>query len=167
MELTPHCHEHCKQDRAIVIEQQAHLRAQRSRGEDTTNGTALSRPAGARARTLAYVQVSDSCHTLHPRSQSGHMTVSASHTSFLCDDNTGFLFYSFCKRAEGSGRSHERRAVEEGQAIKEDDDPDDSGRDEKIRVPAQPQVVQGHLLPKVVPDMRDRAKVTQRSHIYG
>lgn len=33
--------------------------------------------------TLAYVHVSDRCHTLHLLSQSGHMTVSASQTSFL------------------------------------------------------------------------------------
>lgn len=83
MELTPHGHEHCKQDRTIIIEQQAHLQAQISRGEDKTNGATLSRLPGARGRTLAYVQVSDSCHTLHLRSQSGHMTVSASQTSFL------------------------------------------------------------------------------------
>lgn len=56
------------------------------------------------------------------------------------------------------GRSHERRAVEEGQAIKEDYDPNESGRDEEIRVPAQPQVVQGHLLPKVVPDRRRESR---------
>lgn len=48
---------------------------------------------------------------------------------------------------------HERRAVKEGEAIKEDYDPNDSRWDEKIRVPAQPQVVQGHLLPKVVPNV--------------
>ena len=57
-----------------------------------------------------------------------------------------------------NGRSHERRAVEEGQAIKEDYDPDESGRDEQIRVPTQPQVVQGHLLPKVVPYTRKKSK---------
>lgn len=59
------------------------------------------------------------------------------------------------------GRSHERRAVEESQAIKEDYDPDNGGRDEEISVPAQPQVVQRHLLPKVVPVMRKRGKVTR------
>ena len=36
---------------------------------------------------------------------------------------------------------HEGRAVEEGEAIKEDDGPDESRRDEQICVPAQPQVV--------------------------
>lgn len=46
---------------------------------------------------------------------------------------------------------HERRAVEEGQAVKEDYDPDDGGWDEEERVPAEPQVVQGYLLPKIVP----------------
>ncbi len=49
---------------------------------------------------------------------------------------------------------HEGRAVEESKTIKEDYDPNESGRDEQICVPAQPQVVQGHLLAKVVPDMR-------------
>lgn len=47
---------------------------------------------------------------------------------------------------------HEGWAVEEGKAIEEDNNPDDSRRDEQICVPAQPQVVQGNLLPKVVPD---------------
>lgn len=68
----------------------------------------------------------------------------------------------------GGGGSHERRAVEEGQAIKEDYDPNESRKDEEIRVPAQPQVVQGHLLPKVVPDRRERGrKVTRCDAQYG
>lgn len=46
---------------------------------------------------------------------------------------------------------HERWTVEEGKAIKKDYDPNESRWDEEICVPAQPQVVQGHLLPKVVP----------------
>lgn len=49
---------------------------------------------------------------------------------------------------------HERWTVEEGKAIKKDYDPNESRWDEEICVPAQPQVVQGHLLPKVVPNMR-------------
>ena len=41
---------------------------------------------GSRVRvrcTLAYMQVSESCHTLHFLSQRGHMIVSASQTSLL------------------------------------------------------------------------------------
>lgn len=82
------------------------------------------------------------------------MTVSASHTSFL-EHSRGLSAQparthdTDTERSQGC--SHEGRAVEEGQAIKEDYGPNDSGRDEQIGVPAQPQVVQGHLLPKVVP----------------
>lgn len=36
--------------------------------------------------TLVYVQVSESCHTLHLRSQSGHIVMLASQTSFLQQD---------------------------------------------------------------------------------
>lgn len=43
--------------------------------------------------TLAYVQVSESCHTLHLLSQSGHMTVSASQTSFL-QHIKHFIYYT-------------------------------------------------------------------------
>lgn len=51
---------------------------------------------------------------------------------------------------------HEGWAVEEGKAIEEDDNSDDSRWDEQICVPAQPQVVQGYLLPKVVPDAHEQ-----------
>jgi len=88
------------------------------------------------------------------------MTVSASHTSFLqqkehssygsVNDNTDTV--ELCKHL------HEGGAVEEGKAIKKDNDPDDSRRDEQICVPAQPEVVQGHLLPKVVPDMKTHSR---------
>lgn len=57
---------------------------------------------------------------------------------------------------------HERRAVKESQAIKEDYDPNDGGRDEEERVPAEPQVIQGHLLPKIVPSSsRQESKKVQ------
>lgn len=56
---------------------------------------------------------------------------------------------------------HERRAVKEGQTIQEDYDPNHGGRDEEERVPAEPQVVQGHLLPKIVPgsSRQDRKRI--------
>lgn len=60
----------------------------------------------------------------------------------LCDDT--------CCRAVKN--LHKGWAVEEGKAIEEDNDPNESGRDEQKCVPAQPQVVQSHFLPKVVPE---------------
>ena len=57
---------------------------------------------------------------------------------------------------------HEGWAVEEGKAIEEDNNPDDSRRDEQICVPAQPQVVQGNLLPKVVPDTHTNTQIHER-----
>lgn len=51
--------------------------------------------------TLAYVQVSDRCHTLHFLSQSGHMIVSASQTSFL-QYNKHCVYYSEWHRYRGA-----------------------------------------------------------------
>lgn len=112
--------------------------------------------------TLVYVQVSESCHTLHLRSQSGHMVMLASQTSFLQQDNKPpFITSSYCAcvwYCASVVNLHERRAVKEGQAIKEDYDPDDGGWDEEERVPAKPQVVQGHLLPEIVPSNRTQER---------
>lgn len=49
---------------------------------------------------------------------------------------------------------HEGRGVEVAEAIEEDNDPYESRGDEEVCVPAQPQEVQSHLLPKVVPVQR-------------
>lgn len=157
-ELTPHRHEHCKQDRTVIIEQQAHLQAQISRGE----GKSDCQPSVGRAWAYLGIRagVGQLPHFAPPVAQRAHDRVrvadllSATQQRVQCrggDTDT----------AGWRGRSHERRAVEEGQAVKEDYDPNDSGWDEEIRVPAQPQVVQGHLLPKVVPYMRRRAKITR------
>lgn len=102
--------------------------------------------------TLAYAQVSESCHVWH-WSQSEHMTVSAPQTSFLqkAHESSPRKGSVMTHPAELWGNLHEGWAVEEGKAIEEDDNPDDSRRDEQKCVPAQPQVVQGHLFPKVVP----------------
>lgn len=46
---------------------------------------------------------------------------------------------------------HERISVEEGKSIQEDDDSQDGSWDQQLGVPAQPQVVQSHLLSKIRP----------------
>lgn len=65
-------------------------------------------------------------------------------------------------RTDGNWRTslHEWWGAEEAEAVEEDDGPYESWRDEEVCVPAQPQKVQGHLLPKVVPDVR-----TQNTHM--
>lgn len=48
--------------------------------------------------------------------------------------------------------SHERTGVEKGESIQEHYNTQDSSWNQQLCVPAQPQVVQSHLLSKVTPD---------------
>lgn len=156
--LTPHCHEHRKEHCAVIIEQQAHLKADKTSSEHkqtSKHSAVFCKCTGVpwhmcrcqRAATLCI-----SCHTVgtwpcRPRRPPFYNTVS---TLFI----TVHMFFYDTDKVELWGNLHEGWAVEEGKAIEEDYDPNKSGRDEQICVPAQPQVIQGHLLTKVVPDMR-------------
>lgn len=63
-----------------------------------------------------------------------------------------------CCYTDADRNLQEWRVFVVGNAIEEDDDPYDSRWDEEKCVPAQPQEVQGHLFPKVVPETRECIK---------
>lgn len=60
--------------------------------------------------------------------------------------------------------SHERVGVEKGKSIQEHYYTQNSSWDQQLCVPAQPQVVQSHLLSKVTPEVKKHSQTNTLTH---
>lgn len=88
---------------------------------------------------------------------SGKTVLATAPLCCACEGTSGSLiedtFFSPLTRFVKSN-SHEGICVEKGQSIKKDHDTKSSGWNQQLSIPAQPQIVQCHLLSKIWPAVR-------------